>query len=416
MSEKNSGWVKPEEKFPEENKENISNEFFEEKEENNVPRNKRRHHKKHNGPDILAVSDQTEDDGFVITEVVAYDDGDKLVKLKEEDTEKPEATEENQKAETEEKPKEETVSSEAPEEQKDTNEKKPFFPRANKIIAKRQHKYLAVIGAVLVALAIVGAIVIVSLAVRLTGRIIANAGQKEKFEHKIYPLLMFDPASFEDPSQLDEVFILKTALWSALLENKTVYSYDEQGMLIVPASDLDVAAKKLYGDGVALNHQTFSEGYEYFYIYNEESGTYLVPVSDQTAGYTPKVAKIEKNGDIYTLIVGYVAPATLWNVSNDGNSDKAAPDKYLYYDLQKTERGNDYIIKSVRYIPANELPDDLEVSSQQSLNQTQYIDYDALYGDLLGNVEGEENIMGEENTKEEESPEASEENTETEEN
>ncbi len=409
MSEKNSGWVKPEEKFPEENKENISNEFFEEKEENNVPRNKKRHHKKHNGPDILAVSDQTEDDGFVITEVVAYDDGDKLVKLKEEEDAK-------KAEETEEKPKEETISSKVAEEPKDTNEKKPFFPRASKIIAKRQHKYLAVIGGVLVALAIVGAIVIVSIAVRLTERIIANAGQKEKFERKIYPLLMFDPASFEDPSQLEEVFILKTALWAALLENKTVYSYDEQGMLIVPASDLDVAAKKLYGDSVALNHQTFSEGYEYFYIYNEESGTYLVPVSDQTAGYTPKVAKIEKNGDVYTLIVGYVAPATLWNVSNDGSADDAAPDKYLYYDLQKTEHGNDYIIKAVRYIPANELPDDLEVSSQQSLNQTQYIDYDALYGDLLGNVEGEENIMGEEEIPEETPDEAEKESSEAEEN
>lgn len=322
---------------------------------------------------------------------------------------KPEKTEENSK--------EETVPPEEKEEPKNPNEKEPLFPRANKIIAKRQHKYLAVIGAVLVALALVGAVVIVSFAVRLTGRMIDNAGQKEKFEWKIYPLLMFDPASFDDPNQLDEVFILKTALWSALLENKTVYSYDEQGMLIVPASDLDVAAKKLYGDGVTLNHQTFSEGYEYFYIYNEETGTYLVPVSDQTAGYTPRVAKIDKNGDIYTLIVGYVAPTTLWNVSNGGNSDKVAPDKYLYYDLQKTEHGNDYTIKSVRYIPANELPDDLEVSSQKFLNQTQYIDYDALYGDLLGNVEGEENIMGEEKkpeeVTEENSSESEEEKSET---
>lgn len=411
MSDKNNGWVKPEERFPEEKPEENSGIFFDEKEENSIPRNKKRRHKKHNGPDILAVSEQNEDDGFVITEVVAVSDGDKLVKLKEEEQKETENIEKK-----EELPKEKVPEYTEPEEPKTENAKKPFFPKANKKISKSQHKYLAIIGAILVALAIVGAIVIISLIVRLTGRIIDNAGQKEKFEWKIYPLLMLDPASFEDPSQLDEVFILKTALWSTLLENKEVYSYDEQGMLIVPASDLDVAAKKLYGDGVTLNHQTFSEGYEYFYIYNEEAGTYLVPVSDQTAGYSPRVAKIEKNGDIYTLIVGYVAPTTLWNVSSEG-SDKAAPDKYLYYDLQKTEKGNDYIIKSVRYIPANELPDDLEVSSQQTLNQTQYIDYDALYGDLLGNVEGEENIIGEENTGEEETPEEQgEDNTEASEN
>lgn len=269
-----------------------------------------------------------------------------------------------------------------------------FFPRAKKIInQKRKHRYVATIGAVLIVLAIIGSVSVISTLVSFTGRLVENASQKEKFEWKIYPLLMLDPASFEEPSQLDGVFLLKTALWSTLLENRSAYSYNENGLLVVPASDLDVAAKKLYGDSVTLEHQTFSEGYEFFYVYDEETNSYSVPISGQTAGYTPKVVKITKNGDIYTLIVGYVAPTTLWNVSEDGVSGEPVPDKYLYYDLQKVG-GGDYIIKAVRAIPADDLPEDLEVADYQQINQTQYFDYEQQYQDYLAGLQEEQAAGG----------------------
>ena len=152
-------------------------------------------------------------------------------------------------------------------------------------------------------------------------------------------------------------------------------------MLLVPASDLDVAAKRLYGSGVALEHRTFSEGYDFFYIYSEETNTYSVPIMGQTASYVPKVVDIQKSGSNYTLIVGYVSPTTLWNVSEDGSSE-SVPDKYLYYDLEKIDR-NEFVIRSVRRIPEDELPEDLEVSDMQSLNQTQYFDYDEIQQEYL---------------------------------
>ena len=192
--------------------------------------------------------------------------------------------------------------------------------------------------------------------------------------------------------QLDEEFLLKTSLWATLLENKTKYSYDEFGYLLVPASDLDVAAKSLYGSGITLEHRSFSEGYD-AYNYDEESKTYYVPVLGQTAGYVPKVVEILKSGDTYTLIVGYVAPTTLWNVSEDGSAE-SVPDKYLYYDLVKIAR------------------DDLEVAEIQQMNQTQYLDYDAIQQEAmnqeLAQAEAEnETAEGEENTEGEASEETS---------
>ena len=412
MSDKNNGWEQPEAKFPETELEDSFAEFFSEEDEMiGAEEGGKKKNKKKKGPDILAVSDEC-DPGFVITEVVALDTGDEIVAIgevpeepehaEEEETEKADAQAEKPEQEEENTEEEETVVVDL---SAGEEKKKELFPHAKKLISKRRkHKYVATVGAVLIGLAIIGSIALFSGLINLGARVLDNTRQKEAFEWKIYPLLMFDPTTFEEPGQLDEVFVLKTALWSTLLENRTKYAYDENGMLLVPASDLDVAAKSLYGDAVTLNHQTFSEGYEFFYIFNEETNTYSVPISGQSAAYVPKVVEINREGDVYTLIVGYVAPTTLWNVSEDGSSE-SVPDKYLYYDLIKTENGG-YIIKSVRRIPEEELPDDLEVSDMQSLNKTQYFDYDSIQQDQISEQLGEEETAAaEEQPAEEVTPE-----------
>ncbi len=432
MADKNNGWEKPEEKFPETELEDSFAGFFSEEEEMDISSKGKKRRKSKSGPDILAVSEET-DEGFVIEEVVALDTGSEIVTIKEENSEHEDEHENSEKPEeadahaekedssdtekAEEANEEEVIVDLSPEETEEpaARKKNPLFEKAKKHInSRRKHRYAATIGAVLIGLALLGTISLCSILVTLGARVLDNTSQKEAFEWKIYPLLMFDPATFENPGQLEEVFVLKTSLWSTLLENRTKYTYNENGMLLVPASDLDVAAKSLYGDAVTLKHQTFSEGYDYFYLFDEETNTYSVPVMGQAAGYAPKVVDISKDGNVYTLIVGYVAPTTLWNISEDGSTE-AVPDKYLYYDLEKIDNGN-YIIKSVRRIPEDELPEDLEVSDVQSLNKTQYFDYDAIQQEQLnqqleegkGNggskntAEGEtseENSSGEESTE-----------------
>ena len=85
MAENNNGWEKPEEKFPETEFEDSFSEFFSEEAETDISENNKKRRKKA-GPDILAVSEET-DPGFVITEVVALDTGNEIVKIGEEDEE-----------------------------------------------------------------------------------------------------------------------------------------------------------------------------------------------------------------------------------------------------------------------------------------------------------------------------------------
>jgi hypothetical protein len=236
---------------------------------------------------------------------------------------------------------------------------------------RRRHRWAAPVGLAVILLAVIGFISVIIGGLNLSARVIDNTKEKEMFAWKIYPLLIFDPAAFEDPSQLDSVFLLKTALWKTLLENRTKYSYNDDGMLVVPASDLNVAAKSLYGDEVKLTHQTFSEGYEYYYIYDESTETYLVPVMGQTAEYAPEVVRITKTEDTYTLLVGYVTQSTLWNMDTEGNLSETMPSKYMYYDLKKISRDN-YLIVAVREVPAEEVPESENSDTQQQLNETRY--------------------------------------------
>lgn len=397
MAENTNGWNKPEEKFPETEFEDSFAGFFSEEEEQEISEKENKRSKKKKGPDILAVSEES-DPGFVIEEVVALDTGSEIVKIGEEteeniEHEDEEETPENADANEENSESEEVIEVDLSAEETSEKGKKILFPNAKKYIGtRRKHKYAATIGAVLIGLAIIGTFSLCSILFNLGARVLDNTRQKEAFEWKVYPLLMLDPAAFEDPNQLDKEVILKSALWATLLENRTKYNYDENGMLLVPASDLDVAAKRLYGGKVSLEHRTFSEGYDFFYIYSEETNTYSVPIMGQTASYVPKVVDISKDGNMYTLIVGYVSPTTLWNVSEDGSSE-SVPDKYLYYDLEKIDRG-EFVIRSVRRIPEDELPEDLEVSDMQSLNQTQYFDYDEIQQEYM------EQQMKEEQNKE----------------
>ncbi len=227
------------------------------------------------------------------------------------------------------------------------NQSKKVKKELPEYIARRKRRGLPVFAGIVSLLAAVGVIAVIIWGVKLGVRIADKSEKYEKMENKIYPVVMFDPIAFENPAQLDNTVLLQMSMWSALLgENRDKYTYNDELNLVVPASDLDVEAKKLFGDAVELKHQTFGD-YEYTYRYVESSKTYSVPVGGQALQYTPRVESIEKgeNGGLL-LKVGYVAPETLWDVNTTGEKEIKEPDKYMTYVL--AEYGGGYIITAVR--------------------------------------------------------------------
>ena len=84
---------------------------------------------------------------------------------------------------------------------------------------------------------------------------------------------------------------------------------------------------------VTLNHQSF-EDYLSLYSFDEETQTYYVPV-DANILYTPQVEEISRNGDIFELTVGYLAPDNQWMQSIKGEKSDPTPSKYMIYELKR---------------------------------------------------------------------------------
>lgn len=201
---------------------------------------------------------------------------------------------------------------------------------------RRRNRAAAPIGALVLILAAAGLCALIVLGVDLTNRILDNSREKERFEKLIRPVLMFDPPPFEDVTTLPDTTVLEAALWATMLgEKRETYSFDPQGNLILPSSDVDVESAKLFGPELVLNHQSFPSDFGINYEYEEESHAYRIPVASATTLYTPRVDEIEREGDTYSLLVGYIPPGTAWNTDLSGNKTEPDPHKFMIYKLQK---------------------------------------------------------------------------------
>ncbi len=200
--------------------------------------------------------------------------------------------------------------------------------------SQRKFPAAIVVGAVFVVLALIGLLTVIGSCVRLGQRLLDNSREKEEFEQVIFPVVMFDPATIEDPSEMDPLVLLRSSIWSAFVSNMEKYSITSTNRISVARSDVDVACAKLFGPEIHLEHQSFSD-YMNTYYYDAEKETYLAPVDSSSVLYTPQVQDIEKSGVIYTLTVGYMESGNEWMEALQGRDYEPTPDKYMTYTLKK---------------------------------------------------------------------------------
>lgn len=216
----------------------------------------------------------------------------------------------------------------------------------------RKRKYAAPLGGIFIILAVVGVITVVIVAIALTWQMLDNTSEKEMFEEKIQPVVMFDPAPFDSPSDIPNDSLLRYCMWVTLSsERAQEYSYVGSDLL-VPASELDVAARSLFGDAVTLTHETFTDYIvSYRYALDEEIETvnelgetqmvkvenaYLVTPGTEMYVFTPQVQEITKNGDYYSLLVHYLSPPNAWTTIFAG--DRAGSyEKNMIYVMERVD-------------------------------------------------------------------------------
>lgn len=217
---------------------------------------------------------------------------------------------------------------------------------------KRRRRYAAPVGGLFLVLALVGVIAVVIFSINLTSAVLDNSNEKEKLDRILRPVLMFNPVPFENPADIPPQQLLLYSMWANLSSEKfATYAYDENAELIVPASDLDVAAARMFGPDIKLEHHTFYDDQTTYY-YDAERNIYTMPVSAQLYVYSPQVLEITREQkDIYNVLVAYIPPTNAWTADFSGNRGMPQPEKEMIYVVKKV--GGSYQILALRDLPAD---------------------------------------------------------------
>ncbi len=244
---------------------------------------------------------------------------------------------------------------ETPEEMAEFTEEQtvPDMPESNPEGLKRKLYFL--FGIVVSLLAIVGLFSTVGFVVDKVKDFADNTQQKNEFAKFVYPIVICDPAPFDQTIKLRSDTMITAAIWDIILyEDKTKYESDFD-MIIVPELDVEQHCTKLFGTGLSFEHQSII-GADIQFYYDESIKSYRIPSNPKYFTYSPYIENISRVGESYTLTVGYVSPTPAWLTLTSDEEPK--PDKYVEYIVSK--RGNEMTLIAIR-------ESDLKTESQHGL-------------------------------------------------
>lgn len=206
-------------------------------------------------------------------------------------------------------------------------------------------KRFGILGAFAVIFAVIGIISSVQFCVK-TGVSIANQDKlKQELVPYLAPYVVIDVPEFTDNTGLSDTVKQRLAVWRLLLTaDLSVYPADEYGNIFVPAADVDLYAKELFGKGVQLQPKSDYTG-SLAITYDTESSSYLLPLQPDYATYYPNIVGIEKEKGGYVLQVQYMASDLLANLKTDSEPTVI---KTMQYHLRESEDG--YQVISVQLI------------------------------------------------------------------
>lgn len=213
----------------------------------------------------------------------------------------------------------------------------------------KKHLY-AVFGVIFTILAVVGLVTVVKSGIIYIRSFTAGESKMDSFTEIIYPAVIMDIDSFENPSELSSEQLISAALWSLVMSEEEMAKYEETfDVISVPAIDVEAYAAELFGSSLpGITHGTVGSGELKFY-YNEETKAYNVPVRPITFTYKPSIKSVAKSGSNYTIEVDYINELPSWMKEDEVSEDSIA--KTVEFRL--TETNGQYHIVGMRVVSVN---------------------------------------------------------------
>lgn len=211
-----------------------------------------------------------------------------------------------------------------------------------KINVKRKLYFLiSLVFSILAIIGLISSIIFISNSIK---NIANNTNQKQELAEYIYPVVITDPAVFDDNKHIANDVLISAGIWNIILNEDTSKYPMEFDNITVPEADVELSATKLFGTGLSFEHRTIGDPTLSFY-YNPDEKSYIVPLEPKVVLYYPVIEEIKKVGNDFHLKVGYQLPNTHWFVCND---EELIPGKYMEYVI--TKNTNYYTITSVKQL------------------------------------------------------------------
>ncbi len=210
-----------------------------------------------------------------------------------------------------------------------------------------------IIGILVIALALVGLFNILGGCIRLISGAFDNSDEVAQYKAFIAPVIMNDPAPFDDVINADRKQLMSIAMWSLLSGDIDPDSFQYSGSdMLVSTALVEAEFSRLFGTDVAPVHQTVDGGDGISFRYDSKKNAYIVPITGIEAIYSPTIEDISEKGSTIILTVGYLA-STDWTMDADGNMIPPEPVKYMRVYLRSSDEG--YYISSIKDIDAPEV-------------------------------------------------------------
>lgn len=215
---------------------------------------------------------------------------------------------------------------------------------------KAKKRIYGVLGVLFTLLAAVGLITVIKFGIARFTSFTSGETKKDGFIDVVYPVVIMDIESFNEPTELPSDQIITAAIWSIVMSADDMDKYDKTfDVISVPSVDVEAYAAKLFGDKLPVfEHTTVGEGDIKFY-YNEETKRYNIPVNPISFTYEPKITSVSKNGNEYTIRVDYYKELPSWMEKSENFTKEIS--KTVEFRL--TQKDDNYTISSMAIVNVN---------------------------------------------------------------
>ena len=214
---------------------------------------------------------------------------------------------------------------------------------------RTRRRISAFIGAVVLLFAVMILFSAIRTVVSGFNNIGSTSEKKAEYTEFISPVVVNDPMPFESVDKADNSMLLQSSMLLALQELDKTEGYehvsDATDKIVLPAENVEKAARELFGKDVKLNMNVLSENDgSALYYYDSIDKTFHITRSGIT-GPTAIITKIAQKSDYISLVVGYIQQQEMTIVASENTEAQCY--KFMEYVLALHSDGS-YYIKSIR--------------------------------------------------------------------